>query len=69
MFCAILLVIDIGGPEEGAVLFKINVVLSVWILICVNITIFYLDGKEAEGVEENIWIEDGRGNGGMEEIA
>ena len=31
-------------------------------------------GKEAEGVwehgvEENIWIEEGRGNGGMEEIA
>ena len=31
-------------------------------------------GKEAEGVsehgvEENIWTEEGRGNGGMEEIA
>jgi hypothetical protein len=31
-------------------------------------------GKEAEGVsehgvEENIWIWEGRGNGGMEEIA
>jgi len=28
MFCAVLLVTDIGGPEDGAVLFKINVVLS-----------------------------------------
>jgi len=26
-------------------------------------------GKEAEGVEENIWTEEGRGNGGMEETA
>ena len=42
----------------------------------INFTILNLKarGKEAEsvwehGVEENIWTEEGRGNGGMEEIA
>jgi hypothetical protein len=27
------------------------------------------EGVREQGVEENIWTEEGRGNGGMEEIA
>ena len=39
-----------------------------------NLVVDIARGKEAEGVwkhsvEENIWTERGRGNGGMEEIA
>ena len=45
--------------------------LFVWVW---NLVADIAEGKEAEGVwehgvEENIWTEEGRGNGGMEEIA
>ena len=34
-----------------------------------NLVVDTAGGKEAEGVKENIWTEEGQGNGGMEETA
>ena len=50
---------------------KVNKATSVWVW---NLVADIAGGKEAEGVwehgvEENIWTEEGRGNGGMEETA
>ena len=50
---------------------KVFCLLFVWVW---NLVADIAGGKKAEGVweqgdEENIWTEEGRGNGGMEEIA